>query len=176
MIDVGNLNEFGFRIGPNVVDRLMREVSIFVDGIELTSRDNSVYLPSFVGQLERTSRVLKQKIDYVRYEGLFRDLNVTQIHNLLLHGNRDVVPDERERWSVTEAHRFADWGETTDCFAAFLVPYCDCLYLTYQPNDGASPNYTVLDLVDGVITTPYYLIATIDEAVAMLEQAQQNHT
>lgn len=168
-MDVGVLNHFGFRIAPATDERQLREVSIFIGGNDLTHRDNTAYLPSFLGQLAATSDALKRKIDYLKHEDLFRGMNVTQIHNLLLHGNADVFADEDEWWAVAAAHRFADWGETTNGFTAFLIPYFDRLYLTSQSRDYALPEYEMLEVIDCVETTPYYLIATMDDAKSILK-------
>jgi len=127
MIDVGDLSHFGFRIAPVGHERQVREVSIFICGKDLTQHDNSAYLPCFIGQLAATSEWLKRKLDYLKYEDLFGGRNVSQIHNLLLHG------DDEEWWAAAAAHRFAEWGETTDGFAAFLIPYLDRLHLTSKP-------------------------------------------
>lgn len=173
MIEVGDLKQFGFRIGPITEERLIREVSIFICGFDATYRDNCAYLPTFICQLELTSQMLKKKIDFVRCEGIFGGLNVTQIHNLLLHGNPQVFRDEREWQYVSQLHGFANWTEITDGFAAFLIPYYDRLHLTYQARDWGSPRFDVLDVIDAVETTPYYLIATIDEAIGILKHEKE---
>lgn len=102
----------------------------------------------------------------MKHESYFVEKNVTQIHNILLHGG-DAFANEREWSAVSEAHRFADWGETTDGFSAFLVPYGDRLYLTYQMRE-ATLNYETLDIVSGVEITPHYIITVIDATVALL--------
>lgn len=168
MKDVGDLNQFGFRLSAVTVERQLRDVSIFIGGNDLTRRDNTVYLPSFIAELSATSVLLKRKIDYLRHDELFRKLSVSQIHNLLIHGNPNSFTDDREWHSVKQAYEFAVWGETTDAFAAFLIPYCDRLYLTYQFCNDRPPYFDVLNYIDGVETTPGDLIATIDEAVSLL--------
>ncbi len=166
MIEVGDLNQFGFRIGPVGPEPEIREVSIFIHGTDVTPFDNSAYLPTFISHLEADSKYLKQKIDYLKHDKLFHGLNLSEIHNLLLHGSPKIFRDEREWSTVDEAHRFAQWGETTDGFVAFLVPYFDRLYLTYQiwPESRSE----LLDVIDSTETTPHYLIRTLDEAIAIL--------
>lgn len=171
MIEVGDLSQFGFRIGPVTPDRQMRDVSIFINDQDLTSRDPSVYLLSFIQHLTKASEHLKSKIDYLKHERLFRGLNITGIHNLLLHGSADVFRNEQEWWAVVESLRFADWGETTAIFAAFLIPYYDRLYLTWQAQEEDANGYKVLDVIESVETTPYYLITTMDKAVTLLSSS-----
>ncbi len=165
MFEAGDLSIFGFRIGPDIIGGV-RDISIFVNGFNLTERDCSAYLPSFIGDLRRTAAALKRKIDYVRYEMYFGGRNVTQIHNLLLHGDATVFHSDSEWWAVRQAHQFAEWGETTDGFTMFLVPYLDRLYLTYQLGSHPPGGYQVLDVVRGVEITPFYLIETIERAVS----------
>jgi len=112
---------------------------------------------------------LKTKIDYLKYERLFVSaLNITEIHNALLHNNGSVFESEME-WSAVQEHCcFADWGETTDVFWAFLIPYFDKLHLTYQSRDRGVSHYDVAPMIDSVFVTPYYLIVTIQEAFDIL--------
>lgn len=168
MPDIGDLNKIGFRIGPVTPERQMRNVAIYINGENLSPVDPCVHLPNFLMHLRDANAVLKKKIDYLKYEHLFSGLNVTEIHNALLHNNASVFESETE-WSVVQEHcRFADWGETTNVFSAFLIPYFDKLYLTYQSRDRGISCYDVAPVIDGVLVTPYYLIVTIQEAFDLL--------
>lgn len=87
---VGDLNRFGFQIALHPSSEQIHKVSIFMGGKNLTPFDNSAYLPSFVSRLKATSKWLKGKIDYLKYEQLLSGLNLTEIHNTLVHNH--LVP------------------------------------------------------------------------------------
>ncbi|MCA9173448.1 MAG: hypothetical protein KDB14_03095 [Planctomycetales bacterium] len=168
MQDVGDRAIFGFRIGPAEPQCPMRDVNIFINGEDVTPEDPSVYLPSFLGLIQDTANRLEAKIDYLKHDSLFSGLNVTEVHNALLHNNREVFVSDTEWWSVHEHHRFGDWGETTDGFTAFLIPYCGKLQLTCQTRDRRVARYDHLPCVRGVQVTPYYLIVTLKAALDIL--------
>ncbi|KAI9133245.1 hypothetical protein [Acaryochloris sp. CCMEE 5410] len=164
---VGDLNRFGFQLGFHPSSKPMRKVSIFIGGQNLTPFDNSAYLPSFVNRLQATSEWLKGKIDYLKYEQLLNGLNLTEIHNTLAHNHLAILTDDE--WDlVRKVHTFGDWGEITDDFNAFLIPYFDRLYLTYQLRNNDLREFNILDVVDGIESTPYELIMTLDEAISCL--------
>lgn len=164
---VGDLNRFGFQIANSPSSELIRKVSIFIGGQNLTPFDNSAYLPSFVSRLQATSEWLKGKIDYLKYEHLLSGLNLTETHNTLVHNHLAILTDAE--WDlVSKVHTFGDWGEITDDFIAFLIPYLDRLYLTYQLRNNGLREFDILDVADSIETTPYELIMTLDEAVSCL--------
>ncbi len=166
-IDVGDCTRFGFQIAPQPFTQQIRAVTIFMGGTNLTPDNNLAYLPSFIGQLNTTSEWLKRKIDYLKYEQLFSSLNITEIHNSLVHNHLNILTDDE--WDIVyRGHRFGDWGETTDDFTAFLIPYFDRLYLTYQLRNDCSLDFDILDVVEGIEITPHYLITTIDAAIVAL--------
>lgn len=164
---VGDLNRFGFQIELSSSSGPIRKVSIFMGGQNLNPFNNSAYLPSFVSRLQATSEWLKGKIDYLKYEQLLSGLNLTEIHNTLVHNHLAILTDDG--WDlVSQIYCFGDWGETTDDFRAFLIPYFDRLYLTYQLRNNGLHKFDILDVADGIEITPYELITTLDEAIFCL--------
>lgn len=169
MHDIGDTNRFGFRIGPPNFHADIRDVAIFINGENVTERDNSAYLPSYVDGLRRQSDVLKRTLNFERYADVFREYNLTEIHNILVHGDRSLFENDRERCDIADFHRFMDLGEpNTDLFVAFLLPVDNGLSLTYQRRT-AGRDLGRVDVVNGVdVLLPYELIRTIDEAIFLL--------
>lgn len=169
MREIGDSNRFGFRIGPPNLHAEIREVAVFIHGENVTDRDSSAYLPSYVEGLRRQSYVLKRRLNFEKYVELFRAYNLTEIHNILLQGDSSLFLNDREWSEVAGFYRFMELGEpNTDGFAAFLIPANDGLSLTYQRMTAES-NFAKVDVVHGVDQVlPYELIRTIDEAIYLL--------
>ena len=72
MIDVGDLRRFGFRIGPATESPNVRDVSIFINGTDVSRHDCSAYLPSYVGSLTAQSEALKRRLDFTKYANSLR--------------------------------------------------------------------------------------------------------
>jgi hypothetical protein len=175
-MDIGDLNRFGFRIGPSTRSAEARNVSIFIHGINLCRCDPLAYLPSFLGGLRSQSSSLKKCLNFERYADQFRDLNVSQIHNAFLHRDPAIFTDDQDRLRVAAFHQFLALNEpNTDCFAAYLIPSCrGALCLTCQLAIDGSGRFEKLDVVDGVAEIwPYELIRTIDAAIDYLETSVQ---
>ncbi len=161
MTQVGDLNRFGFRIGPVSDSPQTRNVKIFM-GRQQVSWGDALFLPSFVGGLESESKRLTERLNYLEYDVLFAGANLTEIHNSLLHGNAEVFEDENHWERVALFHEFMCLNEPeTDVFRAFLIPFFGRLYLTFQCWDDQEKCFLVLGVVDGSEVTPYYLIKTL---------------
>lgn len=169
MPDVGDIHRFGFRIGPRGPEEETRDVAIFINGENVTSRDSSVYLPSFVGGLQYESRALKRRLNFEKYASVLRDYDLSEIHIILLHGDRTLFDNDDKRHEIASFYRFMELGEpNTDLFVAFLLPANVWLSLTYQCLDTKG-GFTRVDGVNGVDNVlPFELIKTIDEAVNLL--------
>ena len=169
MLEIGDVTRFGFRIGPPAFEAEVREVAIFINGENVTDRDSSAYLPSYVAGLRRQSDVLKGRMNFEKYAQMFRAYNLSEVHNILVHGDSSLFLNDRERADIADFHRFMDLGEpNSDLFTAFLLPANGGLSLTYQ-RLSVKENFARVDVVSGVDhLLPYELITTIDEAILHL--------
>lgn len=167
--DVGDVNRFGFRIDRPGSEAEIRGVAVFINGENVTEDDSEAYLPSYVAGLRLQSDILKRRLNFERYAALFREYNLTEAHNILLHGDSALFENDREWWNIADFCRFMDMGEpNTDLFVAFLLPADVGLSLTYQCR-GRDGDFVRVDVVKGIDNVqPYELIKTIDEAIIVL--------
>ncbi len=172
MIDIGNLHRFGFRIGPLTEHPDLRDVSIFINGEDVSRFDRSAHVPSYVGGLTGELQRLTKQLNFLRYADRFQYFNLTQIHNMLLHGDPEVFTDETDWSEAADFHRFLQLNEpNTDWLTAFLIPSNDGkLALTYQYH-AYEPSRLRRDVIDGVLDVlPYELIRTIRLTIEVLAE------
>lgn len=171
MADVGDLNRFGFRVGQVTADADYLDISIFLNGEDVSRHDRCVYLPSYLGSLQTQAVELKRCMDFERYMAIFQGRDPAQIHNLLLHGDDTIYADEAEWQRVCTFHRFLALGEpNTDPLAAFLIPAGNgSLCLTYQYEDDWESCFRRLEVVDVIPHVRLYdLIHTIESLLTLL--------
>lgn len=178
MIEVGDLDAFGFRIGPHCrEDSRFREVSVFIAGCDVT-RDHQAWAATFASGLRYEADRLKNTINFERYVHLFREFNLSELHSILLRREYPAWGAEQDWDRAAEFHRFMNLTvPETDGIASFLLPSARGLHLTYQLWDEKLQAYERLEVVDGTHRTvlPYDLIRTMEEAAAILERGVAEH-
>jgi hypothetical protein len=122
-------------------------VDIYIADKRLTVRDNVVYVPQFVGDLDATYHRLLHSLSWLQYRDDLSDMNLTQAHLHLA---------KTEGWL-----KLINWGPTTDDISCHLIVYQDALWLTvflYSENHDYETNPPN---IHGVRVSPFDLVATL---------------
>lgn len=131
MQTIGDCAIFAFRLEPasdDPTERLMRSVSIFVDGVNFTEHDSIVYVPQFIHSLKQTVNKLNN-IDLNRYKKIWRGEDPENIHTKLTVGN--LIEDSQ--WADMLADlQFLEFGETTYNLLSFFIPRDNNCWITCQ--------------------------------------------
>ena len=174
---IGNKKTFAFEIGEKTSDDYsqVRKVNIYIADHNVSCRDNTVYVSSFVGAVWHTARDLRHKLDYYSDEDIFFGHSIEQAHKIItklilsLYKENSAEEDEfllsrvRKYW-----YDFLDWGETTDGVFSFLFPINGKLYLTLEYKD--KNHQPAMEIGEGFATeiTPYEIIQVCEMAIAVL--------
>ena len=160
MIKIGDKSRFAFVVGD--FHEGLRVVSIFIGGREVTGEDHFVYLPAYINSLKRQADKLKNTLNYLKYERLFRDIPIEDVHKIHVSENLDLFRDDTECYEVIDYHSFMRLGDPTmESFSAFLIPYYSRMILSCEIRSESKPFY-----VDSVL--PFDLLYVIEDAINKL--------
>lgn len=104
----------------------MRRVDIHAAGLDLTASDNSVYVPSFLFQLDRTLQSFSKVIRFQPRPGIFGERAPEEIHRLFADAEEEVPGGDE----VSDLWEFLQFGGTVSHVLGFLIPTQGRLYLT----------------------------------------------
>ena len=140
----------------------MRDVGIYVDGVDFTAADSQVYVPNFLLRLNESMKSL-ERIKAVPVDSKLRGCDPKEIHQLLAFNclkEESVSPLDE----LSKKLRFLDWGETTFGFIGFFVPMDDQGFLTCQAleDDGSAAIHVVSISMTEIHKTVFEAMSVIE--------------
>lgn len=176
---IGQKEIFGFEL-PEMLDSAarLRECNIFIGGRSICCDDNMIYTIAFITSLQHELQRLIKTYNFLKHEMLFYGKGIEEMHALLrqhytygaaifdyaeLDKDKDIVD------SIDDLE-FMRWGPTTDNVVAFLLPVFGRIYLSYDFWRETHQPVSEIGRVYVVEVTPYYLMKTIEEAIALLQK------
>ncbi|VWC75907.1 hypothetical protein BCO18430_02263 [Burkholderia contaminans] len=133
---VGKKDVVAFRIEPpDSSEVMLRNVSIFMDGIEFTKRDSLVYVPSYLFSLRNEIPRLYESHRIENYCEELADGSATEVHAWLTDESPSAVKDKAIRELLC-----LNLGETTLNLLSFFIALRSGTWLTCQSFNPDSDN------------------------------------
>ncbi|CAN7171109.1 hypothetical protein LJR260_000244 [Variovorax paradoxus] len=121
-----------FEIGPkDPASVWMRRVDIHALNLHVTERDNHVYVPNFIFNLDDTLASFKKKARFEQRPDVFGELGPKDIH-LLFTDDSDDSGEDSIPPGLSALYAFLEFGDITLDVSSYLIPVQGRLYLTCE--------------------------------------------
>lgn len=166
---IGNPKVFAFDVADRSENGLL-VVNIYIGNRSVCSDDCSVFLPSYVNDIEYSLNALS-KNDYEKYASYLVHKSYEGIHRFIYSTRSEGAENYGiENDEIYPLYSFMDWGPTTDNLVCFVFPHNDELILTYEFWRPEHMPSSEIGVVESVIISRQELTAVLSLAIKELSK------